>query len=340
MDVASFLQNAIVVMIVAIVLAFVGITILEKFQQKQVKQERIKELQTSSENVKQGILKIRNLLTNKEDYCQGMRKNLKNMYEPTFELLNEVGFRHMGSYISKHIGNERYEKLLKDKERYLNYKEDLAKRCEDYSNLRTSFEDYISREMTDFSELEQDVEQNEEDIRLVVENVKQGISNVEKSIREMKSVELEGSLELLTEEEVDNVKKLVAAGEVKFRTIIHAVAQEKGNPNTRIWASHMPYDEETGEPIYGCFEVDDMAINDTTRLGDRLGGGSTGLNIAACKDCVGLLFSDKPFTLRFIDEDGEEEIRSQIKEYYLEEKNQYFIDCLLGDKQWSIELKA
>ena len=227
MDVASFLQSAIVVMIVVIVVGFVGTTVIEKLQEQQNGQERKKELQNAIEKMNQDILEIQNLLTGKKDYCERERKNLNTMYDSTFQLLNEVGFRHMGTYISAHIGKERYENLLRDKERYLNYKEELAKRSEDYSYLHKSFEDYISREMDGFTDLEQNLEQNLEEVRGIVENVNHGLESVKKSIIEMKPLKLENHLELLSEEELENVNRLVKAGEVKFGSVIHATVQEK-----------------------------------------------------------------------------------------------------------------
>lgn len=336
MDVASFLQSAIVVMIVVIVVGFVGTTVIEKLQEQQNGQERKKELQNAIEKMNQDILEIQNLLTGKKDYCERERKNLNTMYDATFQLLNEVGFRHMGTYISAHIGKERYENLLRDKERYLNYKEGLAKRSEDYSYLHKSFEDYIEREMDGFTDLEKNLEQNLEEVGSIVENVNHGLESVKKSIVEMKPLKLENHLELLSEEELENVNRLVKAGEVRFSSIIHATVQEKGKPNTRIWANHLPYDAQTGEPIYGCFEVDDMVVDEDTLLGDKLFGETTGLHIAACQGYAGLLFGDNPFTLSFINEDGEKEVLSQIKEYYLKEKMKYTVDCQLGDRQWII----
>ncbi len=336
MDVASFLQSAIVVMIVVIVVVFVATSVIEKLQEQQNGQERKKELQNAIEKMNQEILEIQNLLTGKKDYCERERKKLNTIYDSTFQLLNEVGFRHMGTYISAHIGKERYENLLRDKECYLEYKEDLAKRSEDYSYLYKSFEDYIEREMDGFTELEQNLEQNLEEVGGMVENVNHGLESVKKSIVEMKPLNLENHLELLSEEELENVKKLVAAGEIRFSSIIHVKVLEKGKPSSCIWANHLPYDVQTGAPIYGCFEVDDMVVDEDTLLGDKLFGESTGLHIAACKDYAGLLFGDNPFTLSFINEDGEKEVFSQIKEYYLKEKMQYTVDCQLGDRQWML----
>ena len=340
MEVASFLQNAIVVIIVVIIALFVGMMVLEKLQEQKNGQERKRELQNAIEKINQEILESQNLLTIKKDYCERERKKLNTIYDSTFNLLNEVGFRHMGTYISAHIGAERYENLLKDKERYLRYKEELAKRSDDYSHLYTSFEEYISREMDGFSELEKNIDQNIEEIQGIIEKMNHGLEKVKKSIVEMKSIKDEKHLELLSEEELKSVKRLVAAGEVKFLTTIYAIVQQKDRSDTRIWANHLPYNTQTGEPLYGCFEVDDMVIDENTTLGDRLCGETTSLSIAACKDCAGLLFSDKPFTLKFIDDDGEEEVLSQIKEHYLKENHQYTIDCKLGDKQWTIILKA
>jgi hypothetical protein len=344
MDVfAGLIQNGIVVILVILIVAGVGIWLLEQLENKKNKEQKEKDLYALIEKDLESIFEVKNLLLGKKDSCERERTKLKETYSQTFDLLNEVGFRHMGSYVSAHIGKTRYEKLLKDKEEYICYKDALNERMNEYKYLYSSFEEYLEREQENLPvRLEQlkdeDFSEDFDEINEVVGRIDDCIASVKQSISELKPISWESSKDILLEEEIVNLKRLVEAGEVEFSSIIYAVLQEKDKPDTRIWANHLPYNEETGEALSGCFAIDDMAIDEMNELSDRLDGGYTGLAIAACPDMAGLLFSDKSFTIRFINSDDEEEVVKDIKEYPLALGCQYTVECQFANKEWNLRL--